>query len=663
MPPRRLPSPVRLAPLLAGLFFAAPALAPAAPQPPAAAAPFPDTASPADLLALLTDPASAPATRDRAAQRLCAVASQRDALDAIRVHLASADPAAPSTTALFRAAARSTTPLPAELFDPFTALLSRARAEQLPTLLPALSAWRTREALRVLLAYTDPNQPGPVRDAAFQALQRLTGRDDLGADPERWDRFSADAAAWSREEWERRLLLALAARADALAAREAAALARVTDALRRLYLATPVEQRSDLLVSLLRDDSDPIRSLGLELASRELSSTHLLDQPVADACLTLLNHPTPRIRQNAALLLYQLSPPGAGPAISAALLRETDTDAAAALLSASGRWPDPAVIPTVAQWLGRPATRAAAAQAALALARAGHLYDPAPRAVILDAIHAIPAADLPPAAGPLLIILGDDVDRRAAASLLRSPSAGLRAATADAAVVYPELLPDLIAAAADDPQLWDAAVRAATMHDAAAPMFARLAQLPAPTPDARRDGLRFIASVMPAAQLIEAAGPLSPDDPLRELLLTPLLDPARRMSLNPEAVSYPATIRGLLDLSQIRLATDRPDEALLALDATPDPIDPGDQARLNRLRTMTLLALNRADQAADLAGAPEDWLDALEAHDPDAALPGLLEAFAAKFPALSPANQARYDALRAKADALPRPAPANLPPS
>ncbi|MCC6678077.1 MAG: hypothetical protein IT436_13130 [Phycisphaerales bacterium] len=615
---------------------------------------LPPDASPAQLLAILNDLATPSATRDRAADRLLAAAQQREPLDLLRVHLATAGPGSPGCTSLFRAATRCTRP-PAGLFEPFTAILSRASPDQLPSMLPALASWRTRDSLRLLIAYADPAQPAPVRDSAFQALARLTGRDDLGPDLTRWTDYADHAYSLSDIEWTSSLLSAIAARADTLAARESAALARVTDSLRRLYLTTAPEQRSALLANLLLDDADQIRALGFELASRELSSTHRLDQPVTDACLKLLNHPTPRVRQNAALLLYQLSPPEAGNDIASALARETDPDAAAALLAACGRWPTPDITPEVIRWLARPdtasITRAPAAQAALALARAGHLFDPQPRDKVLIAIRSLPPEDLPAAAGPLLVILGNDDDRRAAAPLLRSPSAALRIATADAAVVYPELLPDLLDAASADPQLWDAAVRAVTMHQATAPSFISLTTLPAPSPDARREGLRFLASVMPALQILDAADRLPLDDPSRELVLTPLLDPTRRMSLNPEAPSYEATVRGLLMLARTRLADHRPDEALLALDATPDPLDPADTASLLRLRTCTLLALNRAEQALALDSTADDWLDALDPLAADPSAPGLLDAFTTKFRSLTPAQQERLDAIRARAPA------------
>lgn len=665
------PTPSILAAVAAALIATAasgspgqpPASAPATAQP----QPIPASATPADLLTLITDPASAPPIRDRAADRLIAFAeSHREAADLIRVHLATAGPAAPSTAALFRAVARA--PVAADaLFEPFTAVLSQASADQLPGLLPALASWRTREALRLLLAYANPGQPAPVRDAAFQALARLTGRDDLGANAEAWSRYADESASLSEAQWETRLTAALAARADALAARESAALARVTDSLRRLYLSTPSDQRSTLLATLLLDDLEQTRALGFELAARELSSTHRLDQPVAEACLKLLTHASARARQNAALLLYQLSPPGAGPAISAALAHESDPEAAAALLAASERWPDPANLARVTDWLSRAdtatLTRVPAARAALALARAGYLYDADARDHILSAIRGLPPGSLPPAAGPLLILLGDDDDRAAAARLLTADSPALRVATAEAAVVYPELLPSLLAAAEADPQLWDAAVRAATMHAASAESFFELAALPASSPDARREGLRFFASVLPAGQIIAAAEKLPGDDPLRELVLTPLLDPARRLSLNPESPAYQLNVRGLLMLARARLDARRPDEALLALDAAPDPTDPADVARLTSLRARALLALGRAEQALALNASADDWLDGLEPVADDRDTLGLIEVFASAFDSLSPQQQQRLEAIRARAAAAPAPETVGPPPS
>lgn len=656
-PRRNLPSPPRRA-SRAGLIAVSAALSlftvfshaaqPPATPPTAAAVPTanPDP-SPAELLATLNDTAATPSDRDRAAERLVALATQPDALELLRGQFSTP---ANGSICLTIARAVAANPGPCDkLFEPFYDYTTRASADQLPSLLPALASWRTRDALRAIHSYTDSTQPAPVREAAFQSLARLTGREDLNADRTQWAAYVDRAIRLPEAEWNAELLKNLATRIDTLAARESASLARLSDTLRKLYIATPQDQRSALLASMLLDDMNGVRSVAFELASRELSSTRQLDKPVADACIQLLKHSSAKVRQSAALLLSQLSPEGAGPAVAAALAAETDPQAAAALLAASARWPSRDLVPHVLAWLTySPQTRGPAAQTALALARAGYIYDEESRARILNVLRPIPASDLPPSAGPLLILLGNDEDRAAAGSLLRAPDPALRSATAEAAVVYPELLNDLLNAAAFDPQLWDPCVRALGMHQATADSFGALAGITAPSPEIRRDGLSFLASVMPAVEILASAKRFPEGDPLRELVLAPLTDPNRMMSLRPGSPAYDATMEGLVLLARIRLTKRQPDAALLALDAIPETTPTNSAPIIARARTMALLALNRADEAADLPSSADDWLDALDGLPANASNAAILGAFTSKFHTLTPEQQARFDTLRAR---------------
>jgi hypothetical protein len=625
----------------------------------------PRQASPPERLwSIVRDAALADADRLAAAEALLALAPETAGLPPTDALAAELTPPAPGALPLLRALARATDP-PERLWPALARLASERiasaslRADQLapagpaptPLVLAAVSSYRTPEAARVLVQALDPAAPWSLRSSAHESLVRLTGRDDLPPQADAWLAWLEPFANAGPEAWLRELSRAHAARADRLVQQRTDAVSRLVQTLRRTAVLTPPEDRSKLIVSLLTDGSDEVRRLGVDLALRELSDTRPLDATVAAETLKLLSHESPSTREAGAMLLAQLNPPGASRAVAEALEHETDPRAASALLAASIRWPEPAFVAPSLKWLAPGATsttpsRAAAAEALWSLLRSGVLNTPADREKTLSILREFRTAQLPPEGPRLLAALGTDEDRAAIASLLTSDSPALRLSTALALVPYPEFLNQMLFAAARDRALLEPATRGVIMTRPTIEGFLAISESAAGSEEARQAACLAIGRVMQASDLLSVVHLLGPSDPLHESLLALLIDRDRILSERFDARQLASIAEGSLALARLRLDSDQPEAALLALDALPSgavgtdaawpdiaPLPAPLREEIARLRTIALLRLNQPERASQLPAPPSAWLDAIEASTARAFAPALLIAFDARFPA------------------------------
>lgn len=591
--------------------------------------------------------------RERAAADLVALASGAGARDTIAALLDdSPNPPTEKTeqpagaSVMLRAIAR-TPEAPPELLPVLAALAAKADPRALAEVLPAFGSIRTVDSARALLAIATAARTEPVRAGAFSALYRLTGRDDFGRDTAGWKAYLDEAAGWAETRWRDELARNLAARADRLADARRTTAATLTEALRKLHLATAPEERSTLLVSMLTDPVPEVRAVAFELVSRELSAARRLDPVVGETMLSLLRDPSPQVRENAAVLVKQIAPAGVLAAVMGALRAETDPSAAAAMLQAAARSPIPDLLEPALRWLESGTVAVGAAtDAAWSLSRAGMLNDAASRSRVLAALRAMPVRELTGPGCQLVASLGDDSDRRSLAVLLESDAPALKVATADALVLYPEFLDNILAAAATEPQLLDTAARGVMMERPTAAGFRAIARLPASTDDSRRRSLLSIAAGMPGPELLEVARSYSNDLPFRESLLAVLASPERILSERADPEKYKAIGEGLILLAETRLALDRPDSAVAALDtlATLDPALDG--VRTASLRAMAMLCLNRIEDAQLLNAPASVWLDALDRCMDRPYAAAIAAALSRRFAgALSPEETLRLDGL------------------
>lgn len=439
--------------------------------------------------------------------------------------------------------------------------------------------------------------------------------------------------------------------------RHTAVVERLVEATRRLYDAAPDETHGQLLVDMLKDPLLEIRALGLTLIDRELADAERLPPSVGLALADLLTSPQTRVRTDAARLLNRLAQPGVETAIADALDRETEPEAAAELLAAAARQPSERLVEPTLRWLasGLPA-RPAAAQAGLALARAGFV-SPATADRMAAILREIELQQMASATLRLFARVGTHEDRARLRPLLESPDAATRLAVAESLAADPTFVDALLARAAADPTMLDFAVRALALHRPSLLGLQQLQALPFPSEEARSAAIAQLTSGMDLSELILAADEAARWPSSVQAYLGKLAD------ASPPADPRQAILhaRGLLRLAEAQLKEDRPDRALALADrvepyasALPEP----DRPRFQRVVTIALLWLERFTDPALDTSDPDHWLEGLEILGGDPQGPDVAEAFLRRFgQSLTQAQRTRFADLEAKFLTGPRPAP------
>lgn len=585
---------------------------PAAPSPgePTPAEPELDAAA-SEALARVLDAGALETDRLDAARRLAARADEDPVLRLLSGMLRNESTDAAVRTFLLRGLARE--PLPAESALPLlTDLAGSADAERLPRVLLAAAAIRTPDSLRLVIRFLDAGLPEAIRAGAQSALVRATGQEDVPASVEAWESWlnrALQRAAKPGSSWGRVMLASVADRMDRNTNRARDLAARLVDANRRLYLANQADQRGPLLASILNDPVAEVRSLGFELLERELVAAPTPQPDVLRALLGLLSHPTPSVRAQAAVFVGRAAPESGAGAVFEALARETDSTAAGALLTAASRWPGPPLREPVLHWLENgQATRALAAEAALAMHRAEQ-WTGEDLERVAAGVRGIESANLTPGACRLLAAIGTDEDRQKLAVLLRTGTGTQRAAIADALADRAEHVDAIVEAAGADPALIGYAARAVATHRPTIAGFRAIARLNAADENSKRQALRRVGESLGVADLLTAADESGGDTATMLWLLERALERAKQgASTNGDAA------RGLLAEAAERLARQqltlgRAAEALAAMDSVPPEVP---AARLMPLRIVALSMLGRVPEAQALGGVADTWLDALE---------------------------------------------------
>lgn len=557
---------------------------------------------------VLADGSASDRARQAAADDLILRADESIVRDAMTRELARPIAGSGGGRYILSAISRSADPS-ARLFPILTQRVQVSAPDELPTLLDALASFRSRDAARLILLHCEDRGNEGVAPAAFAALRRLTGRDDLPSDPARWEAWMRDVDQWSEVQWRGELAAAHALRARRLEAEHRELGIRLVDSLRRLHLATPAPDRPALLASMMTDSVPAVRDTGLELAAREVAASGSLGPAVGEAALQLLGSPEAAVRASAATLVRQLDPEGAAPLISEALAREQDPVAAVAMLAAAARWPSQSDTAPALAWLRAGSTAAApAADLVWSLYRAGEL-NPDAQSDALSLVRAWPDSQLTPAACRVLSTLGEDSDRRRLVPLLGSSSAALRQAAAESLLWEAEYLPAIIAAARRDVDLFDVAGRALLVHEPTAPGLNLLLQLPRPAPETAQTAILRLARGLPANELWTVISSLR-DPVLRRLLLESLTMEERQMSERLDPVRLGALGKGVLAIAELELTASRPDAALRRLEASPffgENAAAGPEG-FDDLRCACLVALNRPELATQTPGSAAAWL-------------------------------------------------------
>lgn len=597
------------------------------------------------LVAVVRDAQAVPAARAEAAgllvQRALASEAERGPVEQLL-----GDPATESSPAWFvlgalsRQATLPNWPLPL-----ISNVISRADDRTAARAVAALAGIRTRESARIILDTASAANADVVRRAGWSALARMSGRADLSDNPRAWREWLDAAESLSRDEWSEAIAQGQSRRAEASEIARQSAVAKLVEAYRRVHVTLAPDQRAEFLAGLLRDDTDDVRSLGFELVLRELSENARLGTVVESAAIALLESPSAVVREKAGLLVAQLSPASARGPVTAALQRETDAGAAAALFRAASRWPDEAMLDTALRWVDASSPALASAVDYIrALMRAGYVQSPESRERVLAALRAIPKDKHPTGACDLLIHLGTEDDITSVAELLSTASGPIRLAAAQALLAAPEHLDDVLLAAQNDPELFEVAARGVTMYWPTAEGFRSVASLRAPSQDAWRRGLLRLAEMLPSPDLVEVSKTAEPG--LREPLLTNLASVNRILSERYSTETFEALGKGLIELARLRLDLNKPDGALAALDSMQElPVLEG-ESTVNAIRAESLLCLGRLTEAQAVPSGPGPWISALARSIDKPFAPAMADQLKSRFDGeLSPQETSRLQQL------------------
>lgn len=561
---------------------------------------------------MLRDGSAADRARLEAAQALIAQCDDGAIREALRGEIAS--PLAGSGGGPYVLQALEALPeAPRAMFPILADRLPKTPIEEVPRLLRALGAFRSRDAARLLVGYASEHYPDPVREEAFNSLEHMSGRRDIPREVPGWESWLTEADALSESQWRDSLLASLATRGDAEATRVADLMTKLAESLRKLHLATPPEKRGDLLRGMLIDSEPGVRNVGLELVARELAASGDIDARVGEATLNLLGDADPMVRASAARLVRQLAPGRSPEAIARALVVERDSRAAAALLLGAARWPSPQVVEPTLMWLSSQGpARDPACEAAWALYKAAYLTRENQQ-ILLDLIRGWSDDALTPAACGVLATLGGPTDRERLRPLLFAKESSLRNSVIEALLWHPEFLGDIVKSAHDDPDLFDAASRALLQHEPTAHGLRTLLSLPHPSQDTALVAIMRLAHALNAPDLLEVTKDTK-DDGLRLTLLKQLTADEREMSERLNPALLPALAEGMMTLADLQLSAHEPDQALVTLESSPffgahpAPAPKG----FSSLRCAALAGLGRIDAADEAGGPPEAWIRGLE---------------------------------------------------
>lgn len=540
-------------------------------------------------------------------------------------------------------------------------------------LIQALGSFRSAEiasiAADTLVTIINPErqEPANVADAVYNALRRLTnlrfGQNNYDFWSAWWNRNrNQPAAEWlpavAQEANEQRAALErqmqdLQRRLDELERTAEARRKRLEEAINQIYFFLSDQSNEQKLEALAAWLDEPLITVR-RVAMQRIDGLVRNNEPVGDAVITKLvgrlKDTEKELRAQAAQLLDTLNHPRLGALLAEAIAAEQDGPTTTRFIEILARRPAAEAVPVLIPLLTTPAQGEVAGRALVAHVDAGLVTDEQ-RAAILETISPVFAEaptptvvrlfarTAPPTAlervEPLLSHEAEPM-RRAAAESLSSRNAGRQALIDHHA----------------DPVVFPYAV-ASQVNAGSLNAFSALLAMTPPTPalrDAWLAGLRNLAAKLTISQLAQADARLveaaaerfvgEERAQLREAIM-------QRVATTPpnEVTAEHATI--LLRLARLRLANNRPDAAIEALDRANGQAPP---AELQPLRFEALLRLARYDDAARVFAEPGRWISSLVQfidQRPDTALAVATE-IERRFPDLNGDAKTTFDAARAR---------------
>ncbi len=422
----------------------------------------------------------------------------------------------------------------------------------------ALAEHRTRQSVDTLLQITDPAEPLPIRTAAFNSLQQLTGIKSFATDRDAWQKWWQTTRDLPRDRWLARLVQSLSEKNKKLGEQQTDLENRLTDTLNRLYIAQDEAQRSVMLSEMLDDEMPAVRLLALRLIERKILNAQPISQPVRRALRRHLIDPAPAVRATTALRLRDLDDEPAMAIALQQLLGDEDPAVQNAYLSLLTRNVTADAVEPALILLARPDNRAAAAELLIAAHTANLISDPqAHQACDALRTHLTDNTAPNPAAIRLLGQLAEEQDHTTLAALLDHEAAPVRAAAVDT-FTNPAIPLAPLLAKLDSPLHTDGVIQTVSRRAVDLPTAIALTRH-TPASDAQAQLLR--------SALIAIAQHLAPADLLQ--LDTTITDNQHLSPIRPDilkrAPELPTTDAArpdlLLRLARLHLDTDHHDAA------------------------------------------------------------------------------------------------------
>ncbi|MFK7758484.1 MAG: hypothetical protein AB8C13_00900 [Phycisphaerales bacterium] len=413
----------------------------------------------------------------------------------------------------------------------------------------------------------------------------------------------------------------------------------------------PPETRSELIIELLNDPRERVCLLGFELASRDLSSGGTLSAKAADATVELMGNPLPSIRTGAARLITRLALPDAMPLINTALESEQNATVAQALLRGVERWPSPESRDAVLRWYqpsttnstpSRTDTQIAAASAAWSIADLD-LWDTELHAPALQEVYrAIDDHDLTDADLKLIASTGASSDIDRLINLMENPSNPNTLGAAEALVISPRAVDQLINQATRLSEYTPAAAQAIELHRLNPAGVLKLASLNWKNEQDRTTALIQTCSKLAQPQLADAVRIMRTEGTITDSLSIQLLDRLVAGSQSVSARSAP----GVVLLAQLELNNERPDRALEILSLLPESgIQPDSAFKAKITKATAHIVLSEFDQATLIDSDLSIWINALAIPDDQATRSKIAQEIVRRDYQLTPEQQTVLDSI------------------
>lgn len=477
----------------------------------------------------------------------------------------------------------------------------------------ALGAIRRQSAAIQLveLLHADRREPGPIIDAACDALSHLTGR-PFGREPGQWLRWWEDAHDLPDAAWNAILLSSLTDQVADLERklrterrRTERAVSRQLDSLNDLFPLLSIDDQRVRLPELLRSEHETERLFALERVGRLLRDSIPIPESLQTSIIERLTDNSPTVRRRAIALLDELDHPDLANAVTAMLAREDEDSVILDALRLLRKRPTAYAMDEVIRQLADPSIAPVAATTLTAILDRHRLQDHQQR-ILIEALAPMFAETRDPAFALLLAWLGDQATADGLESFLDDEDVDLRNAVADGFVRRGFRRPLLDRAEVE--AMYPYAVRVIANAPPSLGELETLLRLPPPHGQERvwTDGIRKLVRGLPLTEVVAT------DDLLMSFGYVPL--ELRRDILHralsgetagPQGDARDETLDRLL---QVLLAMDQPDEAYRRLEELRTETSP----QFLTLRFRAALATARFDEASEINDSPLAWIRQLE---------------------------------------------------